>query len=125
MKRLVSLLLLVGLFCVGCQHYPVTLSRSTEVFHGSLMMDSESSGVIELPNGPDGESFTGRYTANVSKNAPGLVAAAGSPNAEPTGIWVGRGTRGSTLRAEIKLGHQGHGIGTAKHSNGKEFEIAF
>lgn len=116
------LILLVGL--VGCAvKHKVTLSRATEIYSGTLTFDGPYTGKLVIPKGPNGESFAGRYVAK--DTSPGVPSVGGTGQIEAQGVWTGQGSNGSSMSAEVKVGRGGHGIGTAKHSNGKEYQISF
>ncbi|SRR2546429_8286694 len=105
--------------------HKVTLSHTTEVYSGTLVFDGPYTGTLTIPKGPDGESFSGRYVAtDMTSVAQGFGASSAGP-IEATGVWVGQGSRGSTIQADVKVGRGGHGIGTAKHSNGKVYQVSF
>lgn len=109
---------------IGCAtQHKVTLSNATEVYVGTLTFDSPYTGELSVPKGPNEESFSGHYVA--TDMSPGVFAVGGTGQVEARGVWTGRGNRGSTLTAELKIGRGGHGIGTAKHSDGKEYQISF
>lgn len=117
---------LASLAMVGCVTYPtftVTISRTAEIYTGTLIFDGQYTGELTIQEGPGGESFSGRYVA--MDNTPGVASVGGSGQVEAKGLWTGKGNRGSTIIAELKVGRGGHGIGTAKHANGKEFQISF
>ena len=121
-KSFLSAFMLIAV--VGCAtRFPVTLSQSSEIYSGTLTFDSPYTGELSIPSGPGGESFVGRYVA--SDVSPGILAVGGTGQIEARGVWAGRGSHGSSITAEVKVGRGGHGIGTAKHSNGKEFQISF
>jgi hypothetical protein len=123
--RLHSILLtFVFVALVGCAtQFKVTLSEAINVYSGILTFDGPYTGDLAIPKGPGGEAFTGRYVA--TDMTPGVLSVGGTGQVEARGVWTGRGSRGSTLTAELKVGRGGHGIGTAKDSNGKEYQISF
>jgi hypothetical protein len=109
---------------VGCiTPFKVTLSQQTRVYSGTLNFDSPYTGDLSIPEGPDGESFSGRYVA--TDTTPAVSSVGGSGQIEAHGVWTGIGSKGSTIIAELKLGRGGHGVGVAKHSNGEQFQISF
>lgn len=124
MKLYTSLLTIVVVVLVGCAtQFKVTLSRTAEVYSGTLTFDGPYTGELTIPKGPGEESFTGRYVATDMTAIARSAGATGQVDAQ--GVWTGRGSRGSTIAAEVKVGRGGHGIGTAKDSNGKEYQISF
>lgn len=108
----------------GCAtQYKVSLSSPTEVYVGTLTFDGPYTGELTIPKGPEGESFTGRYVA--TDMTTGALAVGGTGQIDARGVWTGRGSRGTSLTAEVTLGRGGHGIGKAKDANGKEYQISF
>ncbi|MGH7952533.1 MAG: hypothetical protein ACREFE_11535 [Limisphaerales bacterium] len=124
MKLSKILPLIATIILVGCAtKYPVTLSRTTEVYSGILKFDGPYTGTLTIPKGPKGESFTGRYVA--TDMSPNTFAVGGSGQIEAHGVWTGRGDHGSLITADVKVGREGHGIGIAKDTNGNEYQISF
>ena len=128
MKSYRALLTFAVAALVGCAthtQFKVTLSQTVEVYSGTLTFDGPYTGELTIPKGPGEESFTGRYvnTDMTPISISAGVSASGQLDAK--GVWTGRGSRGSTIVAEVKVGRGGHGIGTAKDSNGKEYQISF
>lgn len=118
----------------SCASHEVTLSNPRgEVYAGKLRFQGGYTGTLTVPRGPAGESFTGRYVCvdrtavgSVVGIAPGAtLAGSRSGEVQASGQWIGQGTKGSTLTAQVVVGRGGHGIGEATHSNGQKYRIAF
>jgi len=127
MKLLTILFIVATTALVGCvlPTHKVSLSNTSEVYSGVLKFDSGYTGELSIPKGPEGESFSGRYVATDMSASAQAVGASATGQIDAQGVWAGRGSRGSTMHATVKVGRGGHGIGTAKHSNGKEYQISF
>ena len=124
MKSLTTLLMFAMVTITGCAtQYKVSLSSPTEVYVGTLTFDGPYTGELTIPKGPEGESFAGRYVA--TDMTPQAFAVGGTGQIDARGVWTGRGSRGTPLTAEVTVGRGGHGIGKAKDTNGKEYQISF
>jgi hypothetical protein len=101
---------------------------------GRLDYSDGLSGVLTVEDGPNGESFSGEYvvdrtTVNQSQGklvipgntVPAIGASAG--NVDASGFWYAMGDKDSIMLCTLAVGRQGHGYGTCKHSNGKEYKI--
>lgn len=134
---------------VGCTSVPPIQSKSVVLapasgksFEGRLEYSGPYSGTIALPQGPDGEAFTGRFivvdrtakqasTASISvPNPGGIIPATGvgvsssAGRIDASGFWYATGDKGSTIQCELAMGIGGHGQGTCQHSNGQKYQLA-
>jgi len=98
-------------------------------------------GILTIENGPNGETFTGNFvvvnrTAMSSTQggafvpmgnnaiAVGSVRSESSGRVDMTSYWYATGSKGSTMKCEMKAGG-GHGQGICKHSSRAEYEILY
>lgn len=118
----------------------VTLVNSNGEFHqGKLTYDGPYSGNLVFESGPEGESFSGRYTVidktSVKKSSGDLIVPNGGPipaigstassesgEIKADGYYFAKSKTGS-LKCEIVVGAQGHGKGRCTHSDGSTYDI--
>lgn len=127
--------------CGGIPSKTVTLVEDAGAqFQGKLVYEDPYSGILSITNGPEGESFTGRFTvvdrSAVSRSqgsvvvptgtiVPGVGAASSlsSGAIDASGYWYATGSKGGTMKCNINVGLQGHGQGVCSHSNGHQYQI--
>jgi len=144
MKATMMTLFTVVVCLNGCIMPPskvVTLvDHGKPPFIGNLNYDSSYSGVLNMEDGPEGETFTGRFavvdktstqesqrTLIVQQSTTSPLSGTTNSNSfegiEALGYWYGTGSKGSLLNCVLQVGRGGHGRGSCKHSKGFEYEI--
>jgi len=101
-----------------------------------------SKGILTIENGPNGEKFTGNFIVvdrtgwsstqgaimvPIGNQPPafGTVQSQSSGQYDATSYWYATGSKGSTMKCEMKAGRGTHGQGICKHSNGNEYEMVY
>jgi hypothetical protein len=144
-KKVVLFVFIIVPLGVGCVRYPPkTISLQAAdgvVYFGELEYVDGYSGILTIERGPEGASYSGRFvvvdfTAKSTQSGgvvvpvPGSVPAVGSTSATSSGevnafgSWHAVGSNGASMSCELRMGRGGHGVGTCKHSNGREYKIS-
>tara|TARA_R100000656_G_C3882815_1_gene114827 strand:- start:23 stop:463 length:441 start_codon:yes stop_codon:yes gene_type:complete len=138
------LIIALTIFAVGCAtaipNRTVTLLGSGgELYQGVLAYDGPYSGTLTFNEGPQGESFSGRYIVvdktSMKRSSGDLIApsngtipvigtASSSESGEVSaeGVYIAKSKSGH-IKCEISVGAQGHGKGTCAHSSGSTYDI--
>ena len=151
MKIKIILLFVLSLLIVGCalgrplpSSKTVTLiGNDKEHYTGRIDYPTyEYNGILTIEVGPNGEKYTGPYvivdrTATSSTQgkiiipawnqlpAVGSMGSTSSGIINASGFWYATGDKGSTMECVLEAGMGGHGHGTCKNSNGREYKILF
>ena len=140
MKKLLAIGSLLMATACGIPSKVVSLQETTgAIFLGELVYSDGYSGVITVKNGPQGESFSGRFVV-VDKSsvtttqgtissyglAPsfGTVGLTSSSQIDASGVWHAVGNLGSSMSCDLQIGRGGHGSGICKHTNGTAYRIS-
>lgn len=147
MIRLSSFAIGVSLLFMSCagiiQDKDITLiSTEGAQYSGVIKYKDGYSGVLTIPTGPNGESFSGNFVVvdqtSISKEQGSIVvpqnnqipavggitkSSYGEINA--TGYWSGIGDKGTNIEGTIAIGVGGHGYGLCRDSNGESYKIMF
>jgi hypothetical protein len=111
-----------------------------QLINGTLVYDDPYSGILTVQEGPGGESFSGRFTVvdktstkrssgNLVVPSGNVIPAMGATNSSESGVvtaegyWFARGSQGSSMKCELKVGRRGHGKGICNHSGGEVYDI--
>lgn len=136
-------LFVLSLLITGCAIASKTVTligNDKEQYIGRVDYDGPYSGILNIEVGPNGEKFTGRFVVvdrtTTSRMqgalvvpqgnqlpAVGSVGSTSSGGIDASGFWYASGDKGSTMECVLQIGIGGHGHGTCKHSNGREYRI--